>query len=700
MRADASFAVPVKLWALLCVFAGVTIGGNVLLTCILTGGAFLYLVLQRSFRLAASYGCFYLLLALLLYGIRFHGLRMPVFSEFYVLMFWNLSPIFLVSWDLITTPPGMLSAFLSRLRMPTPFILGLLVVFRFFPTMRAELKGVGMSMKNRGLTAAGQLLAHPVQSMEYVLVPFLLRVLQLADQLSVSAVARGAERPGVRGAGLYRSSRMCDSHGFLFGFGKEHGMIELTRASFQYENSDRGVQDISLSVKGGECVVLTGLSGCGKTTVTRLVNGLAPSYYPGAFSGSVRIDGKDISRLSTWEIGRLVGSVFQDPKSQFFSSELAGEVAFPCENYGLSAREIRERTDAAIAALKLSHLKDRAVDILSSGEKQRAAIASVYAMKPKAFVCDEPTANLDAAGTRQLAQTLRQLKEQGITLLIAEHRIDWLMGIADRFLYLRDGRIAAEYTPEDLRLLPEADILGMGLRSPHEGKSLPAPSVLDESPAVLKTAGLSKRIRKEVIFEDISLSVPKGSVTAITGQNGAGKSTLAQILCGLARQTRGHILIDGKKARAAVRRREIYYCGNDTSTQFFTASVAEELLLNTGLTEESKSHARNLLKEFGLYEYRDAHPSALSGGQKQRLAIACAIFSGRRILILDEPTSGLDGQNMRLIAEKLKSEARRGRTILVITHDKELIESCCDNIVEIAAYPNSVSHGYFPSSSA
>ena len=200
MRADASFAVPVKLWALLCVFAGVTIGGNVLLTCILTGGALLYLVLQRNFRLAASYGCFYLLLALLLYGIRFHGLHMPVFSEFYVLMFWNLSPIFLVSWDLITTPPGMLSAFLSRLRMPTPFILGLLVVFRFFPTMRTELKGVGRSMKNRGLTAAGQLLAHPVQSMEYVLIPFLLRVLQLADQLSVSAVARGAERPGVRGS--------------------------------------------------------------------------------------------------------------------------------------------------------------------------------------------------------------------------------------------------------------------------------------------------------------------------------------------------------------------------------------------------------------------------------------------------------------------------------------------------------------------
>ena len=146
------------------------------------------------------------------------------------------------------------------------------------------------------------------------------------------------------------------------------------------------------------------------------------------------------------------------------------------------------------------------------------------------------------------------------------------------------------------------------------------PSVLDESPAVLRTAGLSKRIRREVIFEDISLSVPEGKVTSITGQNGAGKTTLAQILCGLARQTRGHILIDGEKARTAVRRREIYHC---------------------------------------------------------------AIFSGRRILILDEPTSGLDGQNMRLIAERLRSEARNGRTILVITHDRELIESCCDNIVDV-----------------
>ena len=195
-----NFAIPVKLWALACTIIGISLTADTVLTCVLTVTGFAYLGAQRNWRLLRSMAVFYALLGILLYLIRFHDFHPAVFSEFYVLMFWNLSPIFLVSWDLITTPPGMLSAFLSRLRMPTPFILGLLVVFRFFPTMRTELKGVGRSMKNRGLTAAGQLLAHPVQSMEYVLVPFLLRVLQLADQLSVSAVARGAERPGVRGS--------------------------------------------------------------------------------------------------------------------------------------------------------------------------------------------------------------------------------------------------------------------------------------------------------------------------------------------------------------------------------------------------------------------------------------------------------------------------------------------------------------------
>ena len=454
-------------------------------------------------------------------------------------------------------------------------------------------------------------------------------------------------------------------------------MIELTHASFQYENSDRGVRDISLSVKSGECVVLTGLSGCGKTTVTRLVNGLAPSYYPGVFSGSVRIDGKDISRLSTWEIGRLVGSVFQDPKSQFFSSELAGEVAFPCENYGLSAREIRERTDAAIEALHLSHLKDRAVDILSSGEKQRAAIASVYAMKPKVFVCDEPTANLDAAGTRQLAQTLRQLKEQGFTLLLAEHRIDWLMGIADRFLYLRDGRIEAEYTPEDLLLLPEADILGMGLRSPHEGKSLPAPSVLDESPAVLKTAGLSKRIRKEVIFEDISLSVPEGSVTSITGQNGAGKTTLINLLMRFYEINGGTLKVDGHPIDTVTRDSLRGNLGMVLQETWLKAGTIRENICmgKPDATEEEllqaskAAHAHSFIKRLpqGYNTVIGEDGGSLSQGQKQLLCIARVMLCLPPMLILDEATSSIDTRTEIKIQQAFAS-MMKGRTSFIVAH--------------------------------
>ena len=226
-------------------------------------------------------------------------------------------------------------------------------------------------------------------------------------------------------------------------------------------------------------------------------------------------------------------------------------------------------------------------------------------------------------------------------------------------------------------------MLRMGLRTPHRRKQFSLPSVPDESPPMLKAAGVSKKIRKETILDEVSLSFPKGKITAITGENGAGKTTLAQILCGLVKQTKGQILLEGKTTRPAGRLREIYYCGNDTGTQFFTASAWEELLLQSNFTENRKERAAHLLKEFGLYEYRDTHPSAMSGGQKQRLAIACAIFSERGILILDEPTSGLDGKNMRLIAEKLKKAARSGRTVLVITHDTEFISACCDHVVKI-----------------
>lgn len=194
------FAVWVKLWALVCTIIVISLTADALLTCVLAIIGFAYLGLQRNWQLLRSMASFYVLLGIVLYLIRFHDFHPAVFSEFYVLMFWNLTPVFLVSWDLITTPPGELAAFLSRIHTPTPVILGMLVMFRFFPTMKSELRSVWLSMRNRGLTSPVQLACHPAASCEYVLVPLLLRCLQIADQLSVSAVARGAEHPGKRGS--------------------------------------------------------------------------------------------------------------------------------------------------------------------------------------------------------------------------------------------------------------------------------------------------------------------------------------------------------------------------------------------------------------------------------------------------------------------------------------------------------------------
>lgn len=204
-----------KLWALLCTLIAVSLEKNIFINGALTLIIFLFLMLQKKWKTLLQYGAFYVLLAALLYAIHFHSLHMVIFSEFYVLMFWHLFPIFLLAWDFINTPPGEISALLSRLNMPTAVILGVLVVFRFFPTMRAELKSVFLSMKNRGLTGVKQFLIKPAKSCEYVLIPLLLRLLMTADQLSISAIARGGESPGHRNSYYERKLGLTD--GILMG---------------------------------------------------------------------------------------------------------------------------------------------------------------------------------------------------------------------------------------------------------------------------------------------------------------------------------------------------------------------------------------------------------------------------------------------------------------------------------------------------
>lgn len=457
-------------------------------------------------------------------------------------------------------------------------------------------------------------------------------------------------------------------------------MIELKHVSFQYVNSENGIYDISLSVRDGECVVLTGPSGGGKTTLTRLMNGLAPSYYEGDFDGEIYLNGTLLKEIPTWKISREIGSVFQNPKSQFFSSDLAGEVAFACENYGFPKEKIQERTDGAIAEFNLEDLRDRPLDVLSSGEKQRTAVASVYALDPHTYVCDEPTANLDEHGTAELAAALSKLKAAGNTLIIAEHRLSWLTDFADRFCYISGGKLLWEKATSEMCSLTKEERHNYGLREIQKADITVPLLPFNNSQPILASQGVSFKRGSKRIFENINLSLQPGQIVALTGPNGAGKTSLAMVLTGLLRESRGGIFIAGKKMSPVQRRKNIWYSSNDTGTQFFTNSVTDELLLGVISDERKLDRARALLKKLGLYAYKDCHPASLSGGQKQRLSIACGILSGRPIMILDEPTSGLDGGNMEIIADVLEEEANHGRSILVITHDTEWLNRCCSYI--------------------
>lgn len=471
--------------------------------------------------------------------------------------------------------------------------------------------------------------------------------------------------------------------------------IEFADVSFRYasdgaaEGEGAGIAQVSLRVLPGECVVLTGPSGSGKTTITRVANGLAPAYWPGTLTGTIRLLGADAETVPLWERGRMVGSVFQDPASQFFSSDLAGEVAFGCENYGFAHREVVALADAAISSFGLDDVRGRPLDALSSGEKQRVAVASACAPHPAVVVCDEPTANLDEEGALLLARHVARLKAEGRAVLVSEHRLAWLAGIADRYVYVRDGSVLWQRSAAQMESLGEDERAALGLRSatfvalpdlpsPSEARAAEAgSSTRRPSQPVLETCGLTCSRGGSTLWSAVSLAVWPGQIAALTGRNGAGKSTLALVLAGLERPDAGTVRICGATMRPGARRAHVWYGSNDTAQQFFTSSVSDEVLLGRTDDEALLERARMVVRGLGLYPLRDAHPATLSGGQKLRLMVACGLLSDRPVLIFDEPTSGLDGGSMTVVADALSSAAAQGRAIVVITHDGELAKRCC-----------------------
>ena len=471
-------------------------------------------------------------------------------------------------------------------------------------------------------------------------------------------------------------------------------MIELNNVSFTYscgEGIERGaaggveersangsLSDINLKIKEGEFVLLTGGSGCGKTTILRLINGLIPNFFEGDLQGNVFVNGNDVSQVELYDTAKTVSTVFQNPRSQFFNVDTTSELAFACENQGMEESEILRRIDKTVKELQLEPLMGRSLFQLSGGQKQKIACASVAVTGNKIILLDEPSANLDLKTIEELRELLKKWKSEGKTIVVAEHRISYLWELADRTVVMEDGNIIREMSREEMDGISEEELHLLGLRTNQwlsNQKNVSKTQFSSEENINIKN--FRYKYRNGLLALNIPhMEIPVGKITAITGNNGEGKTTFLNCLCGLGKRSKGIIEFKGKTYKRHARQKNIFLVMQDVNHQLFTESVLDEVIISQ--KEENEEEAHHILKNLDLDDFADRHPQSLSGGQKQRLAVACAIASGREILLFDEPTSGLDYTHMLQIGQILRNLKELGKTVIVVTHDRELIKECCD----------------------
>ena len=347
-------------------------------------------------------------------------------------------------------------------------------------------------------------------------------------------------------------------------------MITFDRVSFTYNNAgvDAGVHDINLDIPAGQVVLLCGSSGCGKTTLLRLINGLISHFYEGALTGNVTVDGRAVDETPLHALAPIVGSVFQNPKSQFYTVETDSEIVFGCENIGLPKEQIYERFETVVPALNLEALLGHSLFALSGGQKQKIACASVAALHPQVLVMDEPSSNLDISTVSELAAIIRKWKEKGHTIVIAEHRLYWLMDLADRVVIMDRGRIVEDLSIDAFRRLTPQALAERGLRAREisfEGLRLPG----EASDEMLYFNDMVFSYGREQALEIPSLKIPCGSIVAVIGPNGAGKSTFGRCLCGLEKKMQGTISLRGKVLNHKERIRRSYLVMQDVNHQLF-----------------------------------------------------------------------------------------------------------------------------------
>ncbi len=460
--------------------------------------------------------------------------------------------------------------------------------------------------------------------------------------------------------------------------------------AFRYRDRDeKAIQDISFELDRGQLMLVAGSSGCGKTTLIRAINGLVPRSYKGELTGQVRLSGKDTTDLSLAQISHNVGTLLQDPERQILGSRVLNEVAFGLENLGLPRDEIRQRAEAALARLAISHLAERETHLLSGGEKQKVAMAGVLAMEPSLLLLDEPLASLDPASAQEALTTIRALVDDGMSVMLVEHRVEDVLGISpDSVMYMQAGRI--QFLGKTDELVDHLD---------HHEVKLPAQMAIQQSaserpPPVFQPAVQAPSVPGQPILEfqnvgfgygegpevlhDVDLAVSPGEIIALLGPNGAGKTTLVKHAIGLLKPRRGRVEIDGQdSARLSIAQiaSNLGYVFQSPSHMLFAPTVGEELAFgpkNLGHpSEEIHKEVAYAIDVMNLSGMAEDPPLSLSFGQQKRVSIAAILAMKSRILVMDEPTAGQDYKNYMGFMDSIL-QTPGFEAILFITHDLDL----------------------------
>jgi len=448
---------------------------------------------------------------------------------------------------------------------------------------------------------------------------------------------------------------------------RDGAIIQAHGLAVRYPKTD-GLRGLDLFIPPGSFVLVGGPSGGGKSTLAHTLMGLIPQAVPAEVEGRVSIAGLDPRQHSVAELATQVGLVFQNPVTQLFNGVVEEEVAFGPRNLGFPPEEIADRVAYALGAAGCAHLRRCAVRHLSSGEQQRVAIAAVLAMRPTVLILDEPTANLDAEGVRLLVQALVRLNRRfRITLVVIEHRLHPFLPHAGRMLWLADGCVVADGPPAETLARVQPTV------TPH-----PPPPASTDAPLVT-LQGVTAGYDSCPVLRDCSLTLHQGDFAALVGSNGAGKTTLARVLAGLLRPRRGRVIwhINGQERRVGLLQQNSLH-------QLVCDTVEEEVRFGpANLGIERAAEVERVLAGTDLLALRRRSSQTLSVGQQQRTALAATLSLHPTLLILDEPTVGQDWGHLVQMMDFLSGLNRVGQAILLITHDRRLVERYASRVWEI-----------------